>query len=267
MREELFVSDTSLPKAYHRALMLLHDWGERVYCMDWNTETKECSMTINVKFPLAEPMISKLFIGGAKELQQYKMEMLDGIMDFEICAGNWTYTYHDRIARQYNYVINELKRNPSSRRAVISVWDSSVDKHIGDPPCLNHIQYMIRNKKLYCDVLFRSNDACKATFMNMFALIMLQKQIADELGVEMGEYTHKALSFHCYQRDYAMLDGYAKRIKNATDNHRENELAYCYEGDWKEMMEESEPEILSAVNELRKREELRYQKHRGAYLI
>ena len=50
-----------------------------------------------VQNPLAEPRISKLFFGGPEDLQQYIMEMLDGILDFEIERGKWKYTYHDRI--------------------------------------------------------------------------------------------------------------------------------------------------------------------------
>jgi thymidylate synthase len=197
----------TLPEAYHRALCYLKTWGDKVPCPDYNTTQKEISMTINVLEPLQEPMISRLFIGGYHELEQYRQEMLDGILDFEIAKGNWAYTYHDRIGYQYKFVIDELRRNPYSRRAVIDVRRHA-DMKLDDPACLQHIQYFIRDNKLHCKVLFRSNDACKATFMNAFALIMLQKRIADELGVEVGTYTHRANSFHCYEKDFALLDSY-----------------------------------------------------------
>ena len=215
-------------------------------------------------------MISKLFIGGPRELEQYRQEVLDGILDFEIDKGNWTYTYHDRIVNypiikkypiqhkgkendikfftlnQIEFVINELKRNPSSRRAVILVRDPSIDAFDGDPACLQHIQYFIREDKLHCKVLFRSNDACKANFMNMFALILLQKRIADKLGVEMGTYTHRANSFHCYEKDFKMLKKYVEAIEDPTA-----ENIYEYVGDWDEIMEEYQPEIAREVEKLR----------------
>ena len=134
-------------------------------------------------------MISKLFIGGYKELQQYVMEMRDGILDFEVYKGNWKYTYHDRMVRypidnqidfpetwclnQIDFIIHDLKRTPISRRAVIDIRDNSEDMYSDDPACLQHIQFFIRDNKLHMKVLFRSNDACKAAFMNMFALIMI----------------------------------------------------------------------------------------------
>ena len=205
---------------------------------------KECCMTMIVEEPLTEPMISKCFIGGVKELQQYVMEMVDGILDFEVEKGKWAYTYHDRFVNydginQIDFVINELKRNPSSRRAAIMVRHKD-DIGSSDPACLQHISYFIRKGKLECNVTFRSNDAVKATFMNAFALIMLQKKIADELGIPVGRYSHRANSFHCYRKDYDLLEGYIKRIQKQDIV----DVSYNYEGDWKELMEEYIPAIL-----------------------
>lgn len=243
MKEKTVYGNT-LPDAYHKALKQLARDGDYVPCPDYNTSQKELSMMMVVRKPIAEPMISRLFIGGYYELEQYRQEMLDGILDFEIAKGNWAYTYHDRIGYQYNFVIDELKRNSYSRRAVIDVRRLADMRH-DDPACLQHIQYFIRDNKLHCKVLFRSNDACKATFMNAFALIMLQKRIADELGIEVGTYTHRANSFHCYEKDFALLDGYVERI-----NSGEN-LTYNYVGEWDELMEEAKSEIAEKVERLK----------------
>lgn len=242
---ELFVFGNTLPKAYHESLIVLQMYKNVVPCPDYNTTQSEVSMTMVVEKPLQEPMISRLFVGGYHELEQYRQEMLDGILDFEIAKGNWAYTYHDRIGYQYNFVIDELKRNPYSRRAVIDVRRLADMRH-DDPACLQHIQYFIRDNKLHCKVLFRSNDACKATFMNAFALIMLQKKIADELGIEVGTYTHRANSFHCYEKDFALLDGYVERINSDED------LTYNYVGEWDELMEEAKSEIAEKVERLKR---------------
>lgn len=250
MSLEVWSNGHSLSEAYHSALVDLHLFGEKVPCPDWNTNQLECSMTMIVSEPLREPMISRLFIGGYKELQQYTMEMLDGILDFEIEAGNWTYTYHDRMKDQIPFVIDELKRNPYSRRAVISIRTPE-DRGSDDPACLQHIQFMIRNGCLDMKVLFRSNDACKATFMNAFALIQMQKRIADILGVGMGTYTHRANSFHCYEKDYDLLDGYVKRIESEPLDM----LTYDYVDEWDELMEDSIPEIMAQVDVLKQQAE------------
>ena len=247
---ERIVRRRSLPEAYHDALTVLFSTGEKVACPDWNTRQIECSMTIEVVEPFAEPMISRCFVGGYRELEQYRQEMLDGILDFEVERGNWAYTYHDRMVNyhginQVEFVIDELRRNPYSRRAVIVIRDVDVDAGNTDPACLQHIQYFVRDNKLHCKLMFRSNDACKATFMNAFAFIMLQKKIADELDYEVGTYTHRANSFHCYAQDYAMLEGYVRRYLSG------EETTYDYAGEWDELMEEAKPDIEEMVKELR----------------
>jgi len=245
--KEVLVTGRTLPECYHKALLALSRDGEVSDCKDWNTTQKELSMTIHIEKPLEEPRISKCFIGGPEELEQYRQEMLYGILDFEVEKGNWAYTYHQRYANQIPFVIEDLKRNPSSRRAVMLVRDNSVDMGSEDPSCLQHIQYFVRNGKLDCELLFRSNDACKATFMNAFALICLQEYVATQLGLEVGTYTHRANSFHCYEKDFGLLDGYCKRIEAG------DEVTYDYIDGWDEMMEAAKVDIAKRVEELKNR--------------
>ena len=252
---EAFVEGRTLSEGYHKALLALAERGEVSDCADWNTTQRELAMTIAVTEPLTDPMISKCFIGDPYSLQKYVLEMLDGILDFEVGLGNWAYTYHMRYADQIPFIISELKRNPSSRRAVMLVRDKEKDIPSDDPACLQHIQYFIRSGKLDCMVLFRSNDACKATYMNAFALIRLQKKIAEELGVPVGTYTHRASSFHCYERDFGLLDGYVKRIRKAMEDDDESEVTFDYEEDWDELMEAEIPGILADAERMRKEAE------------
>ena len=88
--------------------------GEEVPCPDYNTNQLECSMTMEIKNPLQEPLISKCFIGGPRELEQYVQEMLDGILDFEVNKGNWKYTYHDRMT---NYYVDNSDTFPNTHSA------------------------------------------------------------------------------------------------------------------------------------------------------
>ena len=239
--EEVFVTGKTLPEAYHQALTSLQQ-APVIPCPDWNTNQKEVTMTFVVEQPLCEPVISRLFYGDPRSLEQYRQEMLDGIMDFEIDRGNWVYTYHSRYANQYGFILDELRRNPYSRRAVMDIRTPD-DMGSDDPACWQHAQYFIREGKLHCKILFRSNDACKAAYMNAFALIMLQKRIADALGVQMGTYTHRANSFHCYERDFDLLDGYIERIRSGEN------LVYDYTDEWDELMEAERPAIAAMVLE------------------
>ena len=254
MPKEYLFEATTLPMAYHKSLLALRS-APITPCPDWNTNQKEISCTMVIPNPFTENMISKLSYADPASLEQYVQEMLDGILDFEVAQGKWEYTYHQRYAYQYQFIIDELKRNPDSRRAAIAIRNDS-DIGSDDPACLQHLQFFIRNGRLDLVVLFRSNDACKAAFMNAFALIMLQKRVADELGVKVGQYTHRANSYHCYERDFEMLDGYCSRIEKsiAEDGYYCNDerVTYSYEDDWKEQMEDARPEIAEKVASLKK---------------
>ena len=244
--QEIFVQGSNLTKAYHEALVELETRGSILDCSDWNQKQKECAMTIHIEEPTAEPRISRLIIGGAYDLQRYVMELVDGILDFKINAG-WDYTYHDRFKKHLPFVIGELKRNRESRRAVISIRDNDVDSRNKDAACMQSLQFFIRNNKLDCMVLFRSNDLPEAFFFNAFGLIMLQEKIAAELEVKPGTYTHRSNSMHCYEKDFLLLKNFVKAI-----NEKPNEeLSYYYRSDWDEMMKAEIPGILKLVEELK----------------
>jgi len=251
--KEIFVCGKTLPEAYHNALKELYENGEIVDCPDYGQLQKECSMTVVVENPLAEPRISRLIIGGAHELQQYEMEILDGILDFMIGVDEnvWEYTYHERYAYQVPFIISELKRNPSSRRAIMNIRNFETDSANNDPACMQSIQYFIRDnistgrRELHCKILFRSNDLAEAFFYNAFALIRLQEKIAAELGVEVGTYAHRSNSMHCYEKDFDLIKGYIKGI----DERPVEDLTYNYEEFFQELMEEEIPSIMKMVEE------------------
>ncbi|GHU64718.1 hypothetical protein AGMMS49983_11040 [Clostridia bacterium] len=243
--KEFYITGDTLPEAYHKALVVLGEQGGMADCPDYGQRQKECTMTVRVEYPAKEPRISKLIIGGPKELRQYELEILDGILDFIIGKAEnlWEYTYHQRFAYQLDFIIEELKREPFSRRAVMSIRDFEIDSQNTHPACLQSIQYFIRDGKLDCSILFRSNDLPEAFFMNAFALIRLQERIADELGVGVGSYSHRSNSMHAYEKNFAMLDGFVKKINSEPTD----ELVYDYEGFFKDMMAEYDEEIAAMV--------------------
>ena len=76
-------------------------------------------------------------------------------------------------------------------------------------------------------------------------------RIADALGAQMGSYTHRANSFHCYERDFAMLDGYCARIRAGDVDAERDDLTFSYADDWSEQMRDAQPEIRAKVDALR----------------
>jgi thymidylate synthase len=254
-----------LPEAYHNALEAMYeetfdDKGNLidenlVDVPDYNIKQIECSMTVYVKHPLEEPRISRFMYGGHKELMEYLLEMIDGIADPLIGkTDSYPYTYHDRFAKYIKpCIIDELERNPQSRRAIISLRDNDRDVSSGDPPCLQSIQCFIRKGYLDMAVTFRSNDLVKAFFFNAFALVRLQEIIAEQLNIPVGTYSHRSASMHVYERDFDKLKGIVKRIGYDNFYNNGNGLTYNYEDYYKELMVEEVPNILEQIDSLKEK--------------
>lgn len=255
-----FVFGDTLPDAYEQSLMALNKNGRVSESEDWGTKCKEVQMVMKVKNPMKEPMISMLSIATPESLQKYIMEMLVGLMDWSINYGLEPYTYHDRIMRQYDEALDEIRRSKHTRRAAINVRTIE-DCGSSDPACLQWIQFYVEDNKLNMTVLFRSNDACRATFMNAFALILIQNRAVLELrdtypDLEIGEYTHIANSYHTYANgngEFSLLENYCARLDSVLIDGDLDDIRSDYIGEWKDMMDEYIDDILEA-NELKRKE-------------
>jgi len=108
---------------------------------------------------------------------------------------------------QWDYVVNELKRDPDSRRAVIHIrspFDSKEAKL--DVPCTLSLQYFIREQKLHCVASMRSSDLILGIAYDIPAFTFFQEMLALELGVELGTYTHISNSLHIYENKFKLVE-------------------------------------------------------------
>ncbi len=133
--------------------------------------------------------------------------------------GARIFRLHPRIAdgglNQWNYVKSELTRDPDSRRAVVHIRTPDDSLHaVKDVPCTLALQFFIREGKLHLHVNMRSSDIILGIAYDVPAFTIMQEVLANELGVELGDYVHTSNSLHCYERDFKMLDA----IADASDN-------------------------------------------------
>lgn len=122
---------------------------------------------------------------------------------------------HPRIADgaivQWQYVKEELRRDPDSRRAVIHIRtpDDSIYA-TKDVPCTLSLQFFIRNGDLHLHVSMRSSDIILGIAYDVPAFTLIQEVLANELGTGLGEYVHTSNSLHCYERDFDTLNSIAE---------------------------------------------------------
>lgn len=104
----------------------------------------------------------------------------------------------DQVAQ----VIDTLKRNPYSRRAVINFDVPNTERfETKDEICTIALVFELREGKLDCTGIMRSNDIWLGTPYDIVFFTELQKHIANELDVGYGKYTHFAVSLHAYAKD------------------------------------------------------------------
>jgi thymidylate synthase len=265
----LHVEGDCLARAWENSLIELHAHGCRIktqYDKPEDPPSRDATMCITVQDPLREPMLHRDFPGGPEDLQEYVMEVLDGIKDHLVrdirdpSDTRWEYTYHQRLFRyevptlspmdQIETVARKLAETPYTRRAQAITWKVWEDNDCYDPACLQSIWCRILEEEgepvLSMNVRFRSNDAYKAAFMNMFALVQMQQKIARRVAelsgkpVTVGRYVHCADSYHIYGSYFHEFEG---RFLGALQRRSFEQRTMRYE-DMREVMEEARPRIL-----------------------
>ena len=102
----LHVEADCIARAWEESLTLLYKCGCDVktqYDKPDDPPSKDATMIITISEPLKEPMIHKDFPGGPEDLQEYVMEVCEGIKDHLVRDTRdpgdtrWEYTYHQRL--------------------------------------------------------------------------------------------------------------------------------------------------------------------------
>lgn len=120
---------------------------------------------------------------------------------------------------QLQNVINLLSARPSSRKAVIQLFDASdIASDYKSVPCTNTLQFIGREGRLHMLASMRSNDAFFGLPHDVFTFTMLQELVARSVGMEVGEYKHCVGSLHLYEDQRA---GAAQYLAEGFQSHSE----------------------------------------------
>lgn len=138
-------------------------------------------------------------IGGFHDPQL----MVDASPNFASFAepnGYFWGAYGNRIAGQIPAIINKLTDDPSTRQAVITLWDPLLDNQPGkrDYPCTLALGFNLNGGKLDLNVVMRSQDVWLGAPYDWFQFTQLQQTIATVLGTVAGIYRHTTWSTHLY---------------------------------------------------------------------
>lgn len=136
-------------------------------------------------------------------------------------------------SNQLRAVIHLLKENPNTRQAIMTMWDSGDLLHAiagdhKDLPCTLTLKFYVRNNKLHLIADMRSNDAWLGVPYDIFCFTTIQRLIAAECKLGLGNYTHQAGSMHIYERNFEKIEKIIERYwsksiaeqNDPVDNHK-----------------------------------------------
>jgi thymidylate synthase len=130
--------------------------------------------------------------------------------------GDWVVKEVDQV----QYVIDEIKRNPNSRRLVITAWEPGNATTSKLPPCHYTFVFNVNDGKLNCHLTQRSGDIALGIPFNLAAYSLLTQVIAQQVDLEPGQFAHTIVDAHIYIGDkgtenekYDHLAGLTEQLK------------------------------------------------------
>lgn len=135
-------------------------------------------------------------------------EYAHAFLDAKLPEGT-VYTYGSRLRDytggldQIDEIIKHLRKSPITRRAFGTTLNPPVDITHHSPPCLCLIQFLTDGQgKLNCIATFRSHDIFKAALPNAYALLHLQRYVAESANMAIGKLAITSHSAHIYEEDW-----------------------------------------------------------------
>ncbi len=102
---------------------------------------------------------------------------------------------------QLKWVVDEIKRNPDSRRLIVSAWNASEIEEMakaGLPPCHTMFQFYVKNGELSCQLYQRSADTFLGVPFNIASYALLTMMVAQATGLQPGDFVHTFGDVHLY---------------------------------------------------------------------
>jgi thymidylate synthase len=95
-------------------------------------------------------------------------------------------------------VIEAIRRNPDSRRLIVTAWNPADVDRMALPPCHCLFQFYVANGKLSCHLYQRSADVFLGVPFNIASYAMLTMMVAKVTGLAAGDFVHSLGDAHLY---------------------------------------------------------------------
>ena len=103
-----------------------------------------------------------------------------------------------RTFDQIAWVVEEIRRNPDSRRLIVSAWNVAELEQMALMPCHSLFQFYVADGKLSCQLYQRSGDIFLGVPFNIASYALLTHMVAQVCGLEVGDFVHTLGDAHLY---------------------------------------------------------------------
>ena len=123
---------------------------------------------------------------------------------------------------QIRQVIDTIKNNPNSRRMIVSAWNVAEVEDMALPPCHVLFQFYVAEGRLSCQLYQRSADTFLGVPFNIASYALLTMMIAQECGLQAGEFVHTLGDTHLYLNHMEQVEEQLSREPRALPRMRLN---------------------------------------------
>ena len=99
---------------------------------------------------------------------------------------------------QITQVVEQIKKNPDSRRLIVSAWNVADVDQMKLPPCHAFFQFYVADGKLSCQLYQRSADIFLGVPFNIASYALLTMMVAQVCGLKLGDFVHTLGDAHIY---------------------------------------------------------------------
>lgn len=117
---------------------------------------------------------------------------------------HWKTEQGTEIDQLFN-LMEQLKKNPNSRRHIISAWNVAQVDSMALPPCHSLFQFYVADNKLSCQLYQRSADVFLGVPFNIASYALLTMMVAKVCGFELGDFVHTLGDAHIYLNHFEQV--------------------------------------------------------------
>ncbi|MCX6290953.1 MAG: thymidylate synthase [Bacteroidetes bacterium] len=114
-------------------------------------------------------------------------------------------TTDGRSIDQVSEVIDQIKKNPDSRRLIVSAWNVGEIDKMKLPPCHAFFQFYVANGKLSCQLYQRSADIFLGVPFNIASYALFTMMVAQVCNLVPGEFVHTLGDAHIYSNHFEQV--------------------------------------------------------------